>query len=354
MKTHLDLPDFTAKQVEIINGTMLGDASLHHYPKQQEWNWKFTTRQSKVDNNGINKASYVAWIFNQLMPYSSKMAERYNRNQLIIINGKLVNEKNIDKTYNSYSYWTHAHPNITQLGKKWYKWKDDQLVLNSIGRKIKVIPPDITITPLTLCVWYMDDGSNSPKDANAALCTHGFTFEEVIFLIECLKRDLNLVATLRIEKRRNQPFIFIPRESYFDFMDIIRPHVAWDCFHYKTDTSAYNKKTQIGEHHSQAVLTEEQVRKVFALNKQGMPQKDIAKAIGTCKTNITLILSGQRWSHLGLKVETKRKKTPHLKDGQIHDVIRLHKEGKSQKAIAEYFGINQSTVSRIVRKYATN
>jgi ribosome-binding protein aMBF1 (putative translation factor) len=189
----------------------------------------------------------------------------------------------------------------------------------------------------------MDDGSNNQTDANIELNTQSFTVDEVEFLIERIKKDLGIDSHKKTGGKEGQYKIYIGRDSYFRFIEIIKPHVEWDCFKYKIDTSGYTKRTHRGETHSGSILTEEKVREIFRLRRdEGMLQKDIAEKVGS--SNISAILSGEQWSHLGLSMPKVKK--PRLSKEVKQQIADLQTQGLSQKQIADKLNINQSTVSR--------
>ena len=78
-----------------------------------------------------------------------------------------------------------------------------------------------------------------------------------------------------------------------------------------------------------------------------MPNLSISKAA------ISLVLSGDRWQHLGMKRETTKK--PRITKEMKDEILKLNSDGLLQKEIAERLNINQSTISRVLRKsYATH
>ncbi len=64
--------------------------------------------------------------------------------------------------------------------------------------KKKVIPKDLKLNPLSLAVWFMDDGSKSRS--SIYLNTQQFTKNEQCQLINILKRDFNIDSTLNKDK----------------------------------------------------------------------------------------------------------------------------------------------------------
>ena len=319
---------FTEKQQQIIDGSLLGDASI--WTNYTSVNKKFTKGQSKSDWVGEDKESYMDWHMKMFYPFSSSVKP----SSFIGVGGK---------TYHKYTFTTHMDEVWEKVDVKWYR-KD--LIDDLRYTRTKIVPTDIKLTPLALCVWHMDDGSNNQTDANIELNTQSFTVEEVEFLIERLKQDLGIDSHKKTGgKKEGQYKIYVGRGSYFDFIEMIKPHVEWDCFKYKLDTSGYTKQPHRGELHSGSILTELDVREIFTCRNNGMKQKDIAKKMGV--SNISAILSGEQWSHLGLSMPKVKK--PRLSKEVKQQIADLQTQGCSQNQIAERLNINQSTVSRVLR-----
>lgn len=341
MKKHLEMPELTNFQMEIVNGSLLGDASISGV-RNKNWNWKFTKGQSVSDHIGCDKQTYMNWHMKQLTPYSTKLSKRSVFVKIVNTPNGISNEISLEP-YEKYEFTTHCHPCWTKLAKKWYLWENDKPVIKN-GRTIKIVPNDLVLTPLTLCVWFMDDGSLDTKNGNATLCTHGFTWEECEFLVKRLNIDLGIVSWVRNESR-GYPIIFIGVESFKSVVDLIKPYVAWDCFQYKLDSN-YQKIHQSGEYHSQSKITEKDAKSIIGLRKAGISVKDIAKKFNLTSGAISQITSGARWSHLNETCDIKKK--PRVTKEQKQKIINLcHLE---QKDIANLVGVNQSTVSRILNK----
>lgn len=64
-------------------------------------------------------------------------------------------------------------------------------------------------------------------------------------------------------------------------------------------------------------------------------------------SNISAVLSGEQWSHLGLsRIKVKK---PRLSKEVKKQIVNLQMQGCSQNQISERLNINQSTVSRVLR-----
>jgi len=342
MKTHSNLPNFTSKQLEFINGSLLGDGWLSGNKNKPHQNWHYSLLQSKLDNNGVDKGKYMNWCYSVISPYSCRIRDRIMKNNL-----KFTLKKD---AYNCYEFNTHRHPIWNAFAKKWYLHDEKGIpIRNKIERIIKIVPKDLKLTPLTVCIWYMEDGYNAQKDANITLCTNGFSIEECNFLRERLKEDLGVSHT-SIQYDRKQPTIYIGTKSYFDFINIIKPCVEWDCFQYKIDTSGYNKVHQSGENHSQAKLKDADIPEIFEFYHEGIIQKEIAKKYGVRTSTIALILNGKRFTHLNITPkEPSNHCKPHLTKEQKEAIAAMKQQGCKQKDIAEKFGVNTATVYRTLK-----
>lgn len=337
----------TTFQKEIIIGSLLGDASLSGSKKKSQ-NLKFLKSQSKFDNNKINKRDYLQWHFNKLLPYSANLLESTINLEIINTGRNPICIRNTEQEKYSYTFYTHCHPYFTELSKKWYlRDVDGNYILNSNNRKIKIVPPDLQLTPLTVCIWFMDDGTLDAKHGNALFCTHGFTVSECEYLVEKLKKDVNINGEVRLKYKR-YPVIFVGVKSYFDLIEMIKPYVEWNCFQYKLDDS-YCKKHQEGENHSMSKLKNEEVKEIFKLRSEGKQSKEIAKQFNVSRPAISLILNNKRFGHLQLKAICK-KGSKRLTIDQINNIIELSKNGLTQQKISQQMNICQSRVSRVLSK----
>lgn len=90
---------------------------------------------------------------------------------------------------------------------------------------IKIVPMNIEkyLTPLALAIWFMDNGSN--LDKSAKIVTNCFTFEEICFLCEVLKKKYNIIATPNKCKQNKGFIIYIHVNSMFLFSNIIKPYM---------------------------------------------------------------------------------------------------------------------------------
>lgn len=273
----------TERQQQIVTGSLLGDGTIWTNFIDPLMKWQII--QSKLDHCGEDKKQYIVWYVSEFFETGCSV-----RSQIVKGTG-MIKELSGEKEYQRYTFYTRCNRLWNDIESKWYVPRTD----HPRFKRRKIVPQDLTLTPLSLCVWHMDDGSNYAKDANITLETQGFTPEEVDFLIERLDKDL-AIKSKRKKTKKNQFRIYVGRKSYFDFIDMIKPHVKWDCFKYKTDTSEYTKSSGKGEDHWNCKYNKEMIREVFYMHSCGMMQKDIAATLGLSRSNVSMILSGKRRS----------------------------------------------------------
>ncbi len=345
----IQLPPLSNEQLEILTGSLLGDGSLTTTGPPPK-NYILQKTQSRKDARGVDKRGYLDWHLKTMEPYSCgtiRETTSYHR----VINYKDRSPSNVrtkKPTYFGYSFKTHCHPAFTEFAKKWYLRDANGAFVRHNRRRIKIIPNDIKLSPLSLCIWHMDDGYACAEDANILLNTQGFTWDECKFLSTRLKDDLDINSKVR--KKDGKQIIYVGRKSYFDFINMIRPYVQWKCFQYKLDIDTYSKLPHRGESHSGSKLTEDKVKKIFELSET-RTQKDIARLMQLTTGAVSLILSGDRWGHLNMPKRVVQRR-PRIVEEKKKQVFELVQQDLSQSEIARKLEISQPSVGRILKSRA--
>lgn len=170
----------TSHQEEILIGSLLGDAYITHRGQIQ-------FEQSH------HQKEYLFWKKQELETISYKNISLARR---------------FDKRYNSetisYRFWTR------QFFQSW------RPTFYNNGKK--VIPRDIQLTPLTLAVWYMDDGCLS--DNKCIIASDGFMLEDILFLQKLLDSSFAIKSSCR-----NGTKLLIKKSSIKRFFSIISPYI---------------------------------------------------------------------------------------------------------------------------------
>lgn len=147
----------TSEQEEIIVGLLLGDGCLHTGGKFGK-NSRLTVIRKTEDKD------YLHWQFDKLIDFYKSGPGDYS-----------TYDKRTNKIYRSSFLNSMVSPCFSKLREKWYP------------AGIKIVPTDVTLTPLTVAIWLCDDGTIRKNHAYGSslavkFATHGFTHDEVKFL----------------------------------------------------------------------------------------------------------------------------------------------------------------------------
>lgn len=161
---------FSNRQKQIIVGTLLGDGCIA----------KHGLLSRLMLGQCEKQKDFLIWKANELG-----------------INKVYVRE---DKRGNSIMYVcnSYTHTYYEALRKKFY--------INNV----KTIPSNIAnyLTPLSVAVWYMDDGTLQNK-TSMQFCTDGFSYRENQFLKDALKVKFDVNFKICGYKRRNKEYFFL-------------------------------------------------------------------------------------------------------------------------------------------------
>lgn len=188
------------RQQEIIIGNILGDGSL-------EFNGFHGTRLQIKQS--LKYKDYVFWLYGQLKN---------------LCNSGPKQRKDNKQWYFSTKYLTE----LTSLHKIFY----------SDGQKL--IPKNISkliTSPLSLAIWYMDDGSLywRPKEHNGfRLCTNCFLVDDVHLLKDILYDNFGVESTVQSTSCRGikYPRMYIGVRGRDRFLKLIKPYIL-NCFSHK-------------------------------------------------------------------------------------------------------------------------
>lgn len=163
-KIKLDsLPPLTDYQKELLIGSMLGDGTICK---------NSNTKGVYSEGHGIKQLAYLEWKKEILEDYVSRFV-----------------------VYDTFcSLATISHPYFLDMFYQWYPCKTE-------GRYTKRIPKNITLTPLSLAVWYMDDGSSSGHQVRISF---GLDHDSLLHALDALNR-LGFNPELHWDKRIRTP-----------------------------------------------------------------------------------------------------------------------------------------------------
>lgn len=188
----------TKRQQEIIIGTLLGDACLEKNGK----NFRL-----KIDHTEKYKY-YIFWLYREFLPFS--------------LNPRLIIEtdKRNGKVYKRWHVATKSLPIFNKYYELFYK-----------GR-VKIVPNNLSrlISPLSLAIWFMDDGYKRKDSKGFYLCTSSFTSEEQNIIVKAISDCFGIET--RIHHQKQYQRIFIPSKQAEAFNEIVKPFVL-SVFKYK-------------------------------------------------------------------------------------------------------------------------
>lgn len=183
----------TDKQRSIIVGTVLGDGCLESQNQGR-------TFRLKVEHS-INQKDYVDWLYSKLQ-------------NLVLTKPQIKEQMISEKLYSKYWFSTISAGELRFYGTLFY-----------VNHK-KVIPKIINklVTPLSLAIWFMDDGSMKSKHHSARILnTQGFDAVSIQRLQDMLLNKFHIKTTLRHQKDGTQ--IYVPATEVKKFIALIQPFI---------------------------------------------------------------------------------------------------------------------------------
>ncbi len=181
----------TDRQRAIIVGLILGDGHLETQDKGKTYRLKVEHAESQGD--------YVHWLFNELREWIPA-TEPYVK---VRANG----ERNV-------GFNTYSHASLRFYGHQFYEKK------KRIPRMIAKL-----IEPISIAVWYMDDGSRkSARHHTYNIHTLGYSKEDLELLQDMFKKKFGIEAVMHRQKEKYWR-LYIPSESATSFGVLIDEYV---------------------------------------------------------------------------------------------------------------------------------
>lgn len=168
----------TKRQEEILVGTILGDGSLEN---------RGTANSRLQIRHSIKQQLYVDWLYNEFSNF-------------VLTAPRQLGE--------AYFFRTRSLPLFT-------KWRT-YFYIN--GKKI--VPKNISLTPLGLAIWFMDDGYFDKKAVY--FCTHSFLNESLNHL-QTVLREFRFENSLILDRGHYK--IRIAVSSTPQFISIVKPYM---------------------------------------------------------------------------------------------------------------------------------
>jgi hypothetical protein len=173
---------------------ILGDAYLQKTGKQNA--------RIRLEHSAVQK-KYIEWKITFYLRYFQRkiqLLERYNTIW--------------KKTYQYVRTQSVTCSEFGELQKIFYD-KSKKIIPENINALLK--------SPLSLAVWFMDDGYYYPRDKMSYLYISNFNRKSIKYLLKALKHNFNLSPVLK-EKKKGLVLVFNVIETY-KLMGLIKEYI---------------------------------------------------------------------------------------------------------------------------------
>lgn len=190
----------TKRQREIIVGTLLGDGHLEALPNKRVYRLKI--------EHSIKQKEYVDWLWSEFKEWVSS-PPRERTKMVTLPQGTRYKSA-------SYGFTTYSHGALRFYAHQFYSKEGKKIIPKLIDR---------LFTPLSLAVWFMDDGSwKSNKHHTFIFHTFGYARAELERLALALKKRFSIMAGLHKQKKKYWR-VYVYSDSADHFRQIIEPYM---------------------------------------------------------------------------------------------------------------------------------
>lgn len=190
----------TEPVIEILDGFLLGDGGIETDKRNKIGTARFAC--------GVEFEEFCKYLIDRFTSYfpTVKKYKSIGMKQGFVFYGR-----------------TKFHPDIYQQYQRWYKYRD--------GKFIKSVPTDVRITPTSVMMWFLGDGSLVQPEDNSTvmlrLSTDGFTCDEVEYLvIKLIEKGIQC-------HRNKENRIMVDARGIPTFFDFIGRTSPVKCYDYK-------------------------------------------------------------------------------------------------------------------------
>lgn len=183
----------TKKQKEILVGLILGDGHLETLNNGR-------TYRLKVEHS-LKQREYLDWLYLNFKDWINKAPEVRKRTSL----GKIIE---------TYGFTTYTSGILRFYAQQFYQ----------NGKKIIPKMIDKIITPQSLAIWFMDDGSIKSKTHKSLLIhTHGYSKDDLLLITKVLEKKFGL--KIGLQKQYDKWRLYVYSESVDNFKKIILRYI---------------------------------------------------------------------------------------------------------------------------------
>ena len=190
----------SSRERNIIIGTILGDAHIAMLKTEARLEITHSEKQKE----------YVLWKHAELKRLTASEPRMVK-----------IEDSRYGKTYRQWRFRTGARRWCSHMHQIFYR------------DKVKVVPENISTvltSPLSLAVWFMDDGGRRNDSYGLFLNTLSFTLPEHALLQSCLASNFSLET--RVHWVQDGYRLYVPSKCAKHFCELVYPHVI-PSMHYK-------------------------------------------------------------------------------------------------------------------------
>lgn len=192
----------TKRQRAIVVGTLLGDGHLETRDGR--------TYRLRIEHS-IKQKEYVDWLYNELKEWVRAVPQMRTVHSQFPQGHQAESQK--------YGFITYAHGALRFYGQQFYT-KDGKKIVPKLINKM--------LTPISIAIWYLDDGSvKSNRHRTYIIHSHGYTNPELKRLQKTLFR-FRIKTTLHRQNRAEGLYwrIYVSSESAKKIRGLLEPIIA--------------------------------------------------------------------------------------------------------------------------------
>lgn len=227
----------TEYQKEVLYGSMLGDA------------YRMSLDSVVAFKHCSKQKDYLLWKYEVFKNIASENS----------LKGELCIDKRTEKQLEHWRFYCHANSDVEDCIIEFYKTGSKQVTEKILNN----------LTPLSIAVWYMDDGTTGYGHNNIIkshfnitpimrFCTNSFSLESCNLIKDWFYKKYNIKTKIfdasKYNKTGNE--IVIENESQEDFVKLIQPYIL-PMFKYKIN---YKEYTEDREKRSEEILFKKSIK----------------------------------------------------------------------------------------------
>jgi len=183
------------KQKEYVYGSLLGDGSIKFGGRKGNKNAFFAIDQSERHKQYVKFQYYIMKEFvNRAI--KSRVDKRPNRQ-------------------NIYYFRTISHPIFTRLYKEIYPSNIKTISSRWLKR----------LTPFSLAIWHMDDGSVTQSTHMLRISTESFSHKELLVMKNFLKKKWDILPKIYPSSRKHKYILVFNAKERNKFFSLIEPYI---------------------------------------------------------------------------------------------------------------------------------